>query len=273
MPESAEVRRLAGDIGGVIGQMVAATRVASGRYMRSPIPGFDKLAGYRLMNIGVKGKLLILNFKPNSDIGVEVNILSTLGMTGWWHYSDGELFLPQKENAFNPKHVRLRIDFEDRSIVFTDPRNFGTLKVTTNAGVRKKLQEMGPDIARHDLIPAEFWLRFEKYAKNRPIAEVMLDQRVFCGVGNYMRADGMYLAGIDPRVPAKELSKRHLGQLWTDTHLVANAAFHDKAVGSPTKYFYNVCYGRTHDDHDNPIESYQDSNGRTVWWCPARQAL
>jgi len=197
--------------------------------------------------------------------------LSTLGMTGWWHYSDGELFLPQKENAFEPAHVRLRIDFEDRSLVFTDPRNFGTLKVTTNAGVRKKLQELGPDIARYDLIPAEFWIRFDKYAKNRSIAEVMLDQRIFCGVGNYMRADGMYLAGIDPRRPAKELSKRELGQLWSDTHLVANAAFHDKGVRSPTRFFYNVCYGREVDEHDNFIESYKDSNGRTVWWCPAAQ--
>lgn len=276
MPESAEVRRLSGEMGAAIGYVVEETRVISGRYTRTAIPGFNKLVGYRLMSIGVKGKLLILNFKTDNELGIEVNALSTLGMTGWWYLSDKNIIIPQHDHnpytGYDPKHARLRIDFGDRALIFIDPRNFGTFKVTTSAGVRKKLQEMGPDIARYDLIPAEFWVRFEKYAKNKTIAEVMLDQRVFCGVGNYMRADGMYLAGVDPRTLAKDLSKRELGQLWNSTHLVANAAFQDKAIGSVTKYFYNVCYGRKQDEQGNPIESYEDRNGRTVWWCPARQA-
>ena len=277
MPESAEVRRLHNEISPAIGFTVEKAEILSGRYTRSPIPGFERLSGYRLSSIGTKGKLLVFSFKPADELGIDVHVLSTLGMTGWWHLSDNDVVFPtkaapEKIAAYNPKHARLRLWFRDRSLIFTDPRNFGTFKLTTIAGVRQKLREMGPDIALHSMVPAEFWPRFEKYAKNRTIAEVMLDQRVFCGVGNYMRADAMYMACVDPRTPALELTKREIGTLWSNTSMIAQAAFLDKGVGSPTTYFFNVCYGRQEDKKGDPIESYEDRNGRTVWWCPARQA-
>ncbi len=277
MPESAEVRRLHNEIAPAIGFTVEKAEVLSGRYARTPIPGFNRLIGYSLHGIGTKGKLLIFSFKSTDEIGIDVHVLSTLGMTGWWHLSDNDVVFPtkaapEKISNYNPKHARLRLWFQDRSLIFTDTRNFGTFKVTTIAGVRKKLGEMGPDIAINPIIPAEFWPRFEKYGKNRTIAEVMLDQRVFCGVGNYMRADALYLARIDPQTPALELTKRELGSLWTNTAMVGNAAFQDKGIGSSTTFFTNVCYGRKQDRDGNPIEAYEDRNGRTVWWCPAMQA-
>lgn len=277
MPESAEVRRLCDEIAPAIGFTVEEAEVLSGRYVRTPIPGFKRLTGYKLVNIGAKGKLLVFSFKPTNELGIDVHVLSTLGMTGWWHLSDNNVVIPSESApeqfaAYNPKHARLRLRFQDRSLIFTDPRNFGTFKVTTAAGMRQKLREMGPDVAIHEMVPEEFWPRFEKYAKKKTIAEVLLDQRVFCGVGNYMRADALYLARIDPRTPAFELTRREIGTLWANTHLVANAAFADKGIGHhDSRRFFNVCYKRRSDERGNPIESYEDRNGRTVWWCPAVQ--
>lgn len=280
MPESAEVRRLSHELAAVVGLEVTATRVLSGRYMRTPIAGFSQLKGYRLMGIDCKGKLLFFHFRREGALSMEVNALSTLGMTGWWYFKTAAGFRETKAGSndefVNPsklKHARLSIELGDLAIVFTDPRNFGTFKLVTNAGLKKKVLELGPDIAKHTLLPADFWPRFERFGKKKTIAEVLLDQRVFCGVGNYIRADAMYHAGVDPRVMAHDLSKRELGQLWNSCYVVANAAYYDQAVGKSDRFFYNVCYGQTHDEHNNPIESYQDRNGRTVWWCPARQAL
>lgn len=267
MPESAEVRRLRNEIAPVAGRLITGTRVVSGRYTRKPIAGFDRLAGYKIDSIGNKGKLLAFFFKPTNSVGIELVGLSTLGMTGWWN------IVPSDWEAAPPTpHVRFRIDIGGMSLIFTDQRNFGTFKLTTKAGLTKKLKELGPDIAVESLPSAEFWLRLERYGKRKTIAEVMLDQRVFCGVGNYIRADAMYLSRIDPRTPALELSKRDLGRLWNNAHLVANAAFQDKhPLLHSGAFFANVCYSRSEDEHGHIIESYEDRGGRTVWWCPRMQ--
>lgn len=276
MPESAEVRRLVAEIAPAVGFTVEKPLIKSGRYLRTPIPGFASLKGYTLEAIACKGKLLFFQFKPNNDLSPKFYVMSTLGMTGWWYLSDTRIVIPRGYKPgevpdSTPKHERLRLEMGDRSLIFTDPRNFGTFKVVSQATLLAKINELGPDIATHDVLPAGFWPRLQRFCKKKTIAEAMLDQRVFCGVGNYMRADALYYADIDPRTPALELSALKMGQLWASAHVVANAAFVNRSVGKADRPFYNLCYGRKTDDFGNPIESYEDSNGRTVWWCPTTQ--
>jgi formamidopyrimidine-DNA glycosylase len=240
---------------------IKATEVVSGRYTRKPIPGFSRLVGYTLAGVFCKGKLIAMDLQPpDGSLSPQLYALSTLGMTGEWVVAT-----LTRGRSLRPKHVRLAIKLHDVELQLHDSRNFGTFKLVSKAGLSKKLAELGPDIAKHDLAPPELFDRLARYAKKKTIAEAMLDQRIFCGVGNYMRADALYNAQIDPRVPALDLSRQQLGQLWADSHIVANRAYFEPSYQSP-------CYGRRADAFGSPIESYQDSGNRTVWWCPTIQA-
>lgn len=269
MPEAAEVKQLTAKLNGtVLGEVILDVDVLSGRYTRSPIAGLSKLRLFRIIGIGCKGKLIFFRLKhATSELMPELYALSTLGMTGWWEH--------MAPSVPAPKHSRLRVALsrggELTYLYFVDPRNFGTFKLVNSAGLKAKLAELGPDILEHSDIPELAIDRIQRYGRKKTIAEVMLDQRIFCGVGNYLRADGMYQAGVDPRTPALELSRRDLGHLWHYTHVVANAALLDRGLGGFTSFFVSPCYGRKVDNHNNLIESYEDRNGRTVWWCPAKQ--
>ena len=268
MPEAAEVRQLTTKLSSVVGEAIIGVDVLSGRYVRSPIAGLSKLHGFRITGVACKGKLLFFKLEhATSSLMPTLYALSTLGMAGWWFH--------QAPSLPTPKPARLRLALarggELTYLYFVDPRNFGTFKLVNTAGLNTKLAELGPDILEHSTIPELAIDRLQRYGRKRTIAEVMLDQRVFCGVGNYLRADGMYEAGVDPRTPALELSRDALGSLWLATSSVAYAALHGRGIGNVTAFFVNPCYGRKVDNHGNSIESYEDRNGRTIWWCPAKQ--
>lgn len=50
--------------------------------------------------------------------------------------------------------------------------------------------------------------------RRAPIAQVLLDQAVVAGIGNVYRAEFCFLAGIDPRRPANEVSAADALTLW-----------------------------------------------------------
>ena len=50
--------------------------------------------------------------------------------------------------------------------------------------------------------------------RSAPIAQVLLDQAVVAGIGNVYRAEICFLAGIDPRRPAREVSETSAEELW-----------------------------------------------------------
>ena len=50
--------------------------------------------------------------------------------------------------------------------------------------------------------------------RSAPIAQVLLDQAVVAGIGHVYRAEFCFLAGIDPRRPAREVSENSAEELW-----------------------------------------------------------
>lgn len=262
MPESAEVTRMVSHLNSAVGAPIKGAEVISGRYVRKPIPGLKHLAGYVLRHVFCKGKLIVMDLQPEGTaLSPPLFALSTLGMTGEWVVAT-----LNRGKANREKHTRLAIKLHDVELQLHDSRNFGTFKIVTRSAMMRKLEELGPDIAKHDLAPPELFDRLARFAKKKNIAEAMLDQRVFCGVGNYMRADALYNMQLDPRVPALELSRQQLGQLWVEASLVSRRAYFD------AHQYVSPCYGRDRDSFGNPIESFKDRAGRTVWWCPIIQA-
>jgi formamidopyrimidine-DNA glycosylase len=246
MPEAAEVRQIADELQAIRGSIIKELEVLSGRYTRKPIAGTESIIGQKINSIYSRGKLIVMELENSA-------VLSTMGMTGYWTPS-----------AKQP-HLRLKMSTNIGSFFFADMRNFGTFKVVRHADAAKKLSTMGTDVLTAENPPIDLRKRIERYGKKSTIAEALLDQRIFCGVGNYMRADAMWGANVDPRRPAISVNDQQLESLWRLSHDIAVRAYEDPE-------FDTKVYGKEVTPTGSSVVKYFDDNGRRVHWAPLEQA-
>lgn len=239
MPEAAEVFANVQDLTTFVGERLQGAEVLSGRYTRKPIENLEKLVGQTLHSVKAHGKLVVWAFDEHMA-------LNTFGMTGWW-------------SAGPSKHARLRLDFNVPAY-YTDMRNFGTFKVLAPEAAQKIISSRIVSVMESPFPPPDLVKRAARHGKKVTVAELMLDQRVFNGVGNYMRADVMYITGIDPRRPASSLTLDELWALWKESHAISHRALEPDF--SPEVYGRSMAEGRE-------IKRYTDANGRTVWYVPS----
>ena len=123
-------------------------------------------------------------------------------MAGDWHVDRADEDLP--------KFARAALELSDGTrISLVDPRALSTLKVH-DAG-ELALPSLGPDPADPAFdVP---FLRRVLAKRRGPIKPALLDQRVASGVGNIYAAEGLWIAGIDPRAAASSLGPVRLTRL------------------------------------------------------------
>ncbi len=273
MPEGVEVKISADLIGPlVIGKQASISLPhGAGRYKSSPPEGyvaFDKklVTEYvKVTDVKTKGKFMYWSF----DNGWYM--FCTFGMTGQWSPTMG-------------KHPCFSFTFADNSqIFFNDPRHFGTIKFTSSHDeLIKKLNELGWDPLATQM--DEKWINQVANVLSRstkPIGQVLMDQGVFAGVGNYIRAEALYLARMSPWKQSNLLKKeeiRALCQAIVDVmnesyaHQGATILTYKDAYGAEGKY--SSCfkvYGQKTDPLGNNIVKEETADGRTIHWCPAVQ--
>jgi endonuclease-8 len=137
----------------------------------------------------------------------------------------------------------------------------GRLEVVPAARLRLAL---GPDLLR-DFDEAEFLRRARLV--DRPIGEVLLDQRVVAGAGNIVKSEALWECRIDPFALVSSLDDDRLLELAA----VASRMLRDgvSAGGRLPARVYRAT-GRPCPRCSTPIRSAsQGEQRRTTWWCPA----
>lgn len=119
-----------------------------------------------------------------------------------------------------------------------------------------------------------------------PIGAALLDQRAVAGIGNVYRAELLFLTGIDPSTPAKELGPDDIDRLWAQT--VRQLRVGEKSGRIITVDPSEVGARRRRDLRRNErLYVYKrdgepcrrcgteirttEMAGRTIWWCPTCQ--
>jgi DNA-formamidopyrimidine glycosylase len=221
-----------------------------------------------VLDVQTKGKFMYWIFSNNQYL------MCTFGMTGQWSSQIG-------------KHPCFSFDFTDGTkIYFNDPRHFGTIKfVNSYALLNLKLSELGWDPLQHDLAgtnPNYFeYIVGQLVRSTKPIGQVLLDQSLFAGVGNYIRAEALYLAKISPFRQSNLLKKDEVKilceaivKVMTDSYKQQGATIltYKDAYGAEGKYsgFFQV-YGKKKDPFGNSIVKHNTPEGRAIHWCPAIQ--
>ena len=144
-----------------------------------------------------RGKHLL--WRLASRKGEPLGLLVHLGMTG-------RLDVVRAGAARPPHtHVELRLA-DDRVLRFVDPRRFGGVRARPWEVLLSEspLCELGPE----PLSPSFDGARLHAAAgqSRRPLRDVLLDQRVVAGVGNIYAIEALFLARLNPLLPASRLA-------------------------------------------------------------------
>jgi formamidopyrimidine-DNA glycosylase len=265
MPEGVEVKLSADLIRPLVVGKTTASFYMSGRYKSSDPEGLKEFTDKsKVLDVRTKGKFMYWSFEN------DWYMYCTFGMTGQWSPKKG-------------KHPALGITFVDGSeIYFNDPRHFGTIKfVKGEANLKKKLAELGWDPLTQD-ISTHSDLLFRKILMSpKPIGELLMDQKIFAGVGNYIRAEALYQAKVSPWRRGLDFSKESLTDLCescvnvmeeSQSYQGATIQTYATPYGEEGKYsgLFKV-YGQKQDPLGNPIKKEITPEGRTIHWCPAIQ--
>lgn len=197
MPELPEAETLVRGLRPVLpGSVVQRTRVVHSDVLRMPERRFrSALAGRRITAVGRRAKNVVIEL-DDGDAQLVVN----LGMTGGLV----PLGFPQVKPP-RPTHPAVRFSFGGgRSLVFNDIRRFGCLEVFDAAGWDERSARIGPEPLEDDFTVAG--LREALSRSRTPIRNWLLDQRRVAGVGNIYASEACYLAGVDPRRPANQVT-------------------------------------------------------------------
>lgn len=268
MPEGPECKKIAEGLAKFASnKKISSIEILSGRYTKKSPSGYSIVRDLPIsvVGVGVHGKFIYWILEK------EYSVWNTLGMTGSW------------TTAEDP-HNRVKFNFSDGyHVYFKDQRNFGTLKfVRGKHQLIEKLQSLGPDMLSEDVSTEKFISRLRKKNKHN-ICKVLMDQSIICGVGNYVKADSLWLAKINPFCSVSDLSDNNLENLSNAIKNVLKESYESGGATIRTYENFNgengsyaskfIVYNRKHDEEGNEVLRDKTPDGRTTHWCPQRQNI
>ena len=276
MPEGPEVKLVTGELATrLVGKYLTNINILGGRYQsHGPPKNFQQISQLlplKIQSINAHGKFIWWEF-ANTDW----TLWNTLGMTGWWQIKD------EPHNNVQIQFVKSLDDVKVKSVYFNDQRNFGTFIFDTKKNLEKKLGEFGPDILSLNKSNGKIFYELVKKKKN-PICEILLDQKIAAGCGNYLRAEALYLAEINPYTPGKNLLENKIKELWNILNQLA-WFYYDKTQGISNKIIDKkykfpdsfdrvfLIYSQPTDPLGNKVRKDQVKD-RTIHWVEAIQTI
>ena len=266
MPELAEVEffRKQWDVGR--NQKILAVRLhATKRVFRGTNPASlrQALTGARLLDSQAHGKQMLFRFSRNAWVGIH------LGMTGTLHA------VPSRAASFSPdRHHHLVLCLAEWSLVFTDPRQFGRVRLHRGRAAPPWWKRLPPALLAREFsltVMEEFLSRH----RAAPVKAVLLLQAGFPGIGNWMADEILWQAGIHPLRPAGKLRPAETKKLHRTVKSVSRAALRTVGVDYgdlPRGWLFDRRWARGGQcPKDGAPLRHTVVGGRTTCWCPRCQ--
>ena len=191
-------------------------------------------------------------------------ILVHLLMWGSWEvYGRGESWDKSREQA------RLILHTEDRvAVCFSAP----IIEILDDGDVdgHPRRGGLGPDPLRDDFDREEALRRVRDEAE-RPIGPVLLDQTVMAGVGNILKNEILFHAGVHPKRTVDELSSEELEVILDWTIELCERWLNDMGSGRDWQRVYRRS-GRPCPECGTEIEFFRQKD-RVTYACPCCQPL
>ncbi len=140
-----------------------------------------------------RGKELRLIFSNHID-----DMIWSMGMSGSWKY----VWL---DNSIIPKHAHVmfygELGYDNVCLCMVDPRRFAKYKWTP----KNQLSDRGHDPVDEFELFKENILKASKKQLDTKLNEILMNQSLFSGVGNYIRAEVIFRLNINPFQTLQEI--------------------------------------------------------------------
>ena len=148
---------------------------------------------------------------------------------------------------------------------FNDQMHRGTFKITNKNELNKKLKTLGPDIIRDNL---DNFIDIMRKYNNKTIDNVLINQKVISGIGNYLVAEILYLSKIMPNRLIKTLTDNELLQILFNIKKIIELKIN--SLNGKSIFKYNV-YRQDFDPKGNVVTHEKRKNDRMMHYVKAIQ--
>lgn len=262
----------------LVGRRIVEVQVNGGRYATVPIQGlnaFREAIASRESHAGVVSDVDVKGKFMHWTLGSGWHLWCTYGMSGTWQ-------LKQETHcdvAVFHRTTRGGV-LEDctPAVYFSDPRHYGTLKLVhdpTGDLTRKKLESLGPDML-NDPPSAETFYQALDRKRQKTLVEVLMDQSIVSGVGNYVKAEALYAARLSPHRTVSSLDHEEVTRLRDAVVSVMRSAYESggatiatyrRADGTPGQAQRRFAvYGQGVDPMGNTVVRELTRDSRTTHW-------
>ncbi|RLQ94055.1 endonuclease VIII [Falsibacillus albus] len=195
MPEGPEIRRAADSVE----KALVGLPVLEVFFAFEELQGYEPaLQGTNVRRVDTKGKAMLIRFD-----------------NGWTIYSHNQLYGKwMVRNAYNyPKtnrQLRLAIHNEKKSALLYSASDIEVLR-DEEVDMHPFIARVGPDILSEDVSEEQLLDRFQsKKFYRRKWSSLLLDQSFIAGIGNYLRSEILFVAGIHPDLRPTDCSAEQL---------------------------------------------------------------
>jgi DNA-formamidopyrimidine glycosylase len=226
----------------------------------------------KVVNVCNRGKFIYWTFSNG------FYLLQTLGLSGGW-------FREEKRNSGCCLFFKNKTTYEINTIFYDDQRRFGTMKFTNDKQVlENKLSQIGPDILNDSDFDVADWLSiFHKPRnQNKMLVNLITDQKIISGIGNYLRAEILYEAKLSPHRLIHTLSDKELSKLYKAARYCINEAY--KQGGTSIQHYSDIndkpgtyglelkVYRKKKDPQGKSIKPEKiGKDSQTMYWVPGVQ--
>ncbi len=187
------------------------------------------------------------------------------GMTGYLQYF--------KDQDADTPHNRLKLLFKNRHCLIYDcRRKLGQIRLIKDLEAFWRSADCGPDVL-NNLDAQGFIQRLS--GRRGQIKSALMDQSLFCGIGNIYSDEILFQTGIHPKTPVKKLDPQDMRRLYSRMIHVLEKAVQVQADPKqmPDKWLIpRREKGQTCPVCGASLERIRAS-GRGSWICPGCQKL
>lgn len=268
MPEGHTIYRLAAEIDHRFARRAVEVSSPQGRF----VAGAALLDGRKVMAAESHGKHLFVRFTGMQWLHVH------LGLFG--RFTFGEIPVPEPVGQ-----IRLRLTNKSSWADLRGPTACEVLDPDEKAAIEARL---GSDPLHPEEGGDKAWARIS--VSERPIADLLLDQKVLAGVGNVYRSELLFRAGIDPTREGRCLTPAEWDAMWHDIVALMTQGVERGRIDTVRPEHEPEAMGRPPrvDDHGGEVYVYRRqgkacyvcgdmvrtrvSNGRNLFWCETCQS-
>jgi formamidopyrimidine-DNA glycosylase len=203
MPELPEVETVVRGLKTVLpGRHIVSVRLGKTDFIDNPPALEEFVPGSRVLGVGRHGKFLAVELEAQRQPESRFSLLIHLGMTG-------QLTMRRPEEPIAPHtHVFFALD-DGRELRYTDIRRFGRMLLVPRLQREQVLGQLGLDPL--EATQADFCARIA--GRRARIKALLLDQRVFRGMGNIYTDESLWRARIHPARLAATMKHEELTRL------------------------------------------------------------